>query len=256
MHSLTSSSENDGEILPALFDDGDVIRNDGSVPLDAFEVNKPWDKAIQKAVDTRIADINAVLNEIKSLTLLKNLFPGIKFSNEESLKIDKLFVIGHGLGGTVAVKMATSDARVRWATNLSGTIQPLQNNTYDWIVFLNRDGYTRESDPAWSESLSYLSTHFAERRYKRAGQFDYSDLPLINQLVNSTTAPKGTGTPAVLNHKGPEWSFYCMSCFVEGYFRDTALPIWGEKNAGSDDRTALNRCINICQPPMVPHGWE
>lgn len=225
------------------FANGDPIKNNGAIDLDAFEVNMPWDDTIEKAVQTRIDDINALVKELEKKDTLSKLFPGIKFvANNQVPPTKELFVVGHGLGGTVATSMGANDKRVVWTMNLSGSTPVIKKDTLAYTIFFGREKYTSDNDTAWQESKKHFAGPQAEWKYMGAEQFDYSDLPLLSALAKPSKKPKGLGNPNEVMGRDPGDTFGALSCFTEAYFRDTILPGWAPPHHG-EDRDRLHRCI-------------
>ncbi|KAF2683851.1 hypothetical protein K458DRAFT_304443 [Lentithecium fluviatile CBS 122367] len=207
----------------------------GTVDLDAFEVSKNWDDTLNKALDTRKADIESVIKELGTTNYLSRLFPDLKFSS--ALNTNTFDVMGHGLGGSAATVLSTHGSRVGLSINLSGSIPVIQQNSNNYLVFFGREAYTREDDANWRDSIQHFQGRFVEWDFTGAGQMDYTDLPRLVDLVNSpNSSPKGLGANGV-------WAFHCTSCFLEGYIRDV-------KQGG---RREVSDCYVMC-PNMEPYA--
>ncbi|KAJ4288414.1 hypothetical protein N0V90_011649 [Kalmusia sp. IMI 367209] len=227
------------------FADADPIESNGAIALDAFKVNMPWDNTIEKAVNTRIGDINAVIKELESEDTLSKLFPGVKFvAGNQVPPTKEIFMVGHGLGGTVATSMGANDPRVKWTMNLSGSTPVIKEDTLSYTIFFGREDYRSDNDTAWQESKKHFAGPQVEWTYMSAEQFDYSDLPLVVALVdpNKEAEAKGLGTPYKVMDKDLMSTFIALSCFTEAYFRDTILPGWAPPHHG-EDRDRIHRCM-------------
>lgn len=244
------------------FADSSVIENKGHVKLDAFQVNRPvdGDPAIEKAIQTRIDDINSVIKELEADSTLPNLFPGVTFvAGNTRIPTAHLFLLGHGLGGTVATSLGASDKRVLWTLNLSGSTPTLKSAVQAYTIFFGRDKYRSDDDPAWLETRKHIVGPQVEWTYQRAEQFDYSDLPLVNYLVGKKNATaRGIGRPyEVMDPGDPSTTFRALSCFVEAYFRDTVLPNWiTEPRLPGEDRDKIHRCLGWFGGGMKMHVPE
>lgn len=200
------------------FEGSDAIKNDGRVNLDPFQVNKPVDDAgTKKAIDTRIADVNAVIKHLEKPDVLPELFPYVNFTKGNTqIPTQRIFMIGHGLGGSVATDMGAGDKRVEWTVNLSGSTRTLTEDITAYTIFFGREGYRSEDDVAWQKTRKHLTGPQAEWTYNKAEQFDYSDLPLVANLVDSKKKPQGLGTPYEnMNPDDPTTTFRAVSCFLE-----------------------------------------
>lgn len=236
------------------FVDSDAIENSGAIKLDAFSVNRPVDDAeTSKAIDTRIGDINAVVKELENADTLRGLFPGIKFVAGTKINTKRLFLVGHGLGGSVASTMSANDKRVEWIINLSGSTPVLTKDIFAYTIFFGRDDYRSEDDEAWQQTKKHLAGPQVEWTYSKAEQFDYSDLPLVSQLIGRNKDAKGIGNPYPSD---PARTFSALSCFIEAYFRDTVLPGWFPPSNGrlpGETHDTLPKCDGWFGDGMKTH---
>ena len=240
------------------FPGSDAIESNETIKLDAFSVNRPVDDAeIKKAIDTRINDVRAVVKELEDTDTLRELFPGIKFVRDTKIDTKRLFLLGHGLGGSVASTMSASDRRVEWIINLSGSTPVLTRDIFAYTIFFGRDDYTSEDDEAWQQTKKHLAGPQVEWTYSKAEQFDYSDLPLVSQLAGRNKDAKGIGNPYDgINPGDPTTTFSALSCFIEAYFRDTVLPSWFPPSNGrlpGETHDTLPKCDGWFGGSMKTH---
>jgi hypothetical protein len=216
------------------------IRNNGSVNLDPFTAFTSWNETVTKAIDTRIQDINFVLQQLQDISLLQRQFPSLKFNT--TFDNSSYTVVGHGLGGTTATKLSTLDPRVRFSINLSGSAPLLQQPTSADIYFFGRSDFRRENDIHWPATWKNLAGKATEWDLKDAGIFDFSDLPWIVDLARKD---EGMTIESVkgLQGLGP-WGFHITACFLEGYMKtELAVP---------KDFFAVSKCVGMF-PQMVPY---
>lgn len=213
------------------------IFNNGTITLDPYEPIKEWNATMTKVINTRVADIKFVLEQLKPASTLERQFPDFTFGSP--LDIDSYTIVGHGVGGTVATWLSISDPRARFSINLSGSAPLLKTPTEASIYFFGREGYRRENDIHWKDSWKYLHGKATEWDMMKAGQMDMSDLPFIADFAKKELGKdvKGKGMGAI----GPN-GFHITSCFVEAYLR---TELRGE-------RTRIGNCVRLF-PDMVPY---
>ncbi|KAL1598795.1 hypothetical protein SLS60_007937 [Paraconiothyrium brasiliense] len=235
----------------------DPIQNDGAVTLDAFQVNRPVNNTeIKKAIDTRIADINSVIEELEKADTLPRLFPNFTFTDGNTkVPTQHLFVLGHGLGGSVATSMGFNDKRVIWTINLSGSSPVIREDVLAYTIFFGRKDYGSENDTAWQETKKHIAGPQVEWTYDQADQFDFSDLPLVSHLIDPDNKAKGLGTPyEKMDPNDPTATFRALSCFLEAYFRDTVIPGWSvDPRLPGESHNALQKCLGWFGGAMKPH---
>ena len=207
------------------FADSGAIERNGAIKLDVFKVNKPVDeKETKKAIQARIDDINAVIKELERPDALRNYFPGINSIKDKKVNTNRLYLIGHGLGGSVASSMSVNDKRVEWIINLSGSTPVLTEDITAYTIFFGHETYRSEDDEAWKATKKHLAGPQVEWTYSKADQFDYSDLPLVSQIAGRNKGAKGIGRPYEdIDPNDPTATFRGLRCFLEGYLRDTVL---------------------------------
>lgn len=205
----------------------DPIVNNGTTPLDPFDLNKPWNDTTSKAVEARRADINFVLDQLGTTDQLKRFFPDFQFSS--GLNTKSFGILGHGLGGAVATQVAAEDTRCNWSINLSGTAPLLTKDIQDYIIFFGLESYKRSDDDHWRQALPHLVGRTVEWDMMKGGVMDYTDLPLLVSIVPSNQKVKGLGDNGV-------WAFHCTSCFLEAYVRDTIM----------NERGEISACLRMC----------
>lgn len=228
------------------FTGSDAIESNGAIKLDAFTVNKPVDDVdTKKAIEARIGDIDAVIKELEKPGALQNYFPGIKSIANKKVNTDRLYMIGHGLGGSVVSSMSASNPRVEWIINLSGSTPVLTKDITAYTVFFGRETYRSEDDEAWKATKKHLTGPQVEWTYNKADQFDYSDLPLISHVAGKNKDAKGIGKPYEnIDPNDPTATFRGLSCFLEGYLRDTVF---------GNDHPALPKCVGWFGDSMKMH---
>jgi hypothetical protein len=254
-HVVTIDHPYDAPIVE--FAGSDPIQNNGSVNLDPFAVNKPVNHTeTKKAIDTRIADVNSVIKELEKVGTLPRLFPDFTFADGNTkVPTQRLFMLGHGLGGSVATSMGFYDKRVEWTINLSGSVPVITEDVFSYTIFFGRDDYRSENDTAWQETKKHIAGPQVEWTYHRADQFDFSDLPLVAHLVNPDKKPRGLGTPYEgMDPNDPTATFRALSCFLEGYFRDTLIPGWFvDPRLPGESHNAIQKCLSWVDGAMKPH---
>ncbi|KAK7182577.1 paf acetylhydrolase [Paraphaeosphaeria sporulosa] len=257
-HVVTIDHPYDANIVE--FPGSDPIRNGGSVSLDPFQVNKPVNGTeTKKAIDTRIADVDSVIKELEKANTLPRLFPAFTFTDGNTkVPTQRLFMVGHGLGGSVATSMGFYDKRVEWTINLSGSTPVLAEDVYPYTIFFGRENYRSENDTAWQETMKHIAGPQVEWTYHKAEQFDFSDLPLVSHLVNPSKKPKGLGVPYQdMDPNDPTATFRALSCFLEGYFRDTLIPGWFvEPRLPGQSHDAIQKCLGWFGGAMKPHVMD
>jgi hypothetical protein len=206
----------------------------GTVDLDGFQVNQDWNGTLNKTLDMRMEDVNSIIKELRTTNILERLFPEFTFNS--TLNTETFIVMGHGLGGSVATVLSTKDPRAGLSINLAGSIPTIQENIWTEKVFFGRENYTRREDKNWEDYAQHHNGTFIEWTFRLADQMDYTDVPLLVDLVkNPKLKAKGLG------EHGP-WAFYCTSCFLEAYIRDTI------QHGRSGDLTACYRMCPLVEP--------
>ncbi|KAF1998380.1 hypothetical protein P154DRAFT_404472, partial [Amniculicola lignicola CBS 123094] len=156
-----------------------------SIPLDPFSPNNAWNDTISKVVQTRVTDIQFVLKSLENQDVADQYFAPHNYikSFASGFDMSKIGIVGHGLGGTVATRMAILDPKFRVSINMDGSPPPLSSDTTAPIVFFGRKDHRREHDELWKRAWPHLKGEKAtEFDMKNGGVFDYSDLPLIANL--------------------------------------------------------------------------
>lgn len=190
--------------------------HDGSVGLDPFTDLKSWNETVTEAIDTRIQNINFVLQELSNVALLQRQFPSLKFN--ATFDTSSYSVVGHGLGGTAATTLSTLDPRVRFSINLSGSAPLLQRPTHATIYFFGRTDFRRENDIHWPSTWKYLAGRATEWDFKNAGIFDFSDLPWIVDLARKDEDMTIEDVKGLRDSLGP-FGFHVNACYLEAYLK-------------------------------------
>lgn len=147
--------------------------------LDPFAPVKDWNGTVSQALQVRMADLQFVLDALPDLsaTLLKGINETGRFNTTS------VGIVGHGLGGTLATWLALSDPRFVGNVNMLGTSPLLTDDIHRDVYFFGRSGYQRTDAPNLNASWPHIKGAKAEYDLKQGGQFDFSDLPLIYEMV-------------------------------------------------------------------------
>ncbi|USP80138.1 hypothetical protein yc1106_07412 [Curvularia clavata] len=226
----------------------DVVYNSGTVPLSNFSPITSWNSTVIKALETRTSDINFVLSQLKSPSLLPSHFPTFNFSPSSTLKLDSIGIVGHGLGGSVATSFGvtpnTTTTPTLFSINLSGTPPLLSSSVHNApLFFFGRQDYRRENDIHWPTTWSYLTGPATEFDLNDSAIFDVSDLPVIVELAQNEGGKKdvrGNG----LSGYAPVQGRNAVTCFVETIVK----PQFELDPAG----TLMNDCIRYFEG-VVPY---
>ncbi|KAF2864902.1 hypothetical protein BDV95DRAFT_531943, partial [Massariosphaeria phaeospora] len=151
-----------------------------ALALDPFTAPQPSTDTAQRAIETRIQDINLVLGQLAQQPVLDAAFPYLSFRTAfNTTSPGALAILGHGLGGTVATALAASDPRYRFSINMDGPPPLLTRLTAAYTLFFGRETYRRDNDARWLAAWKMLTGKATEFDLQRGGHFDYSDLPVI-----------------------------------------------------------------------------
>jgi hypothetical protein len=221
------------------FKDSPIAWNSGATGLSNFSPLTAWNSTVTNAIAIRIQDINLALTALQDTNLLTHSFPSIYFTN--TLNTSTYSIVGHGLGGTVATTLSTTDPRVRFSINLSGSAPLLDHNTSAPIYFLGRTDFRRENDINWPNTWTQLTGPATEFDLHDSDIMDFTDLSTIVDLARKEagfTGLKGNG----LGSTGPLGND-AVKCIVEAYIRDH---LKGEMGT-------LSNCVRIFGTRMVPY---
>jgi hypothetical protein len=228
------------------FKDSLIAWNSGTTGLSNFSPLTAWNSTVTNAIDIRVQDINMALTALQESSLLTHNFPTMPFIN--TLNTCTYSIVGHGLGGTVATTLGTTDPRVRFSINLSGSAPPLDHNASTPVYFLGRADFRRENDINWPTTWTRLTGPATEFDLHDADIMDFTDLSTIVNLARKEAGfvgLKGRG----LGSTGPLGND-AVKCIVEAYIRDDLMGGTG----------ALGNCVRIFGARMVPymegvHAW-
>ncbi|KAF2621684.1 hypothetical protein BU25DRAFT_353934 [Macroventuria anomochaeta] len=200
----------------ALIDHPHESSISGPAALNPFTDLKSWNETVTKTVDTRIQDIDLVLQELNDVSLLQRQFPFLKFN--ATFDTSSYAIIGHGIGGTTATTLSAIDPRVRFSINLSGSAPLLQNPTYASIYFFGRSDFRRENDIHWPNTWKYLAGRATEWDLKDASIFDFSDLPWVVDLARKDENIPIEEVKGLRESLGPS-GFHANVCYLEAYLK-------------------------------------
>ncbi|KZM20396.1 uncharacterized protein EKO05_0006981 [Ascochyta rabiei] len=221
--------------------DGEAPRND-SVGLNPFTELTAWNETVTKTIDTRIEDINAVLQGLSDVSFLQRQFPSLKLN--ATFDTSSYTVVGHGIGGTTATTLSMLDPRVRFSINLSGSAPLLQHPTSADIYFFGRSDFRRENDIHWSATWKNLGGKATEWDLKDAGLFDFSDLPWVVDLARKDEKMTIKEVKGLHGSLGP-FGFHGTACFLEAYLKaELVVP---------KDFGAIGDCVRMFDQ-MVPYS--
>lgn len=214
-----------------------------SMTLDPFTPLQSWNSTITQAINTRILDINSVLQQLSDISLMQRQFPSLHIN--APLATSSYTILGHGLGGTTATTLSATDARVRFSINLSGTAPLLAQPTTAPVVFFGRSGFRRDDDINWPVTWLQLHGKATEWDLRDAGLFDFSDLPWIVDLARVNERVR-IGHVKGLKGLGP-WGFHITACWLEAYVKM-------ELEVPRERESMLGKCVGMF-PQMRPYGW-
>ncbi|KAL1801109.1 hypothetical protein ACET3X_001451 [Alternaria dauci] len=194
-------------------DEYKTVYNSGTVLLSNYSPITAWNATVQKAVDTRVADIDFTLSQLKNTQ-----FPVERFS---SVNTATYGIIGHGLGGTVANTLGlNSSSGAKFSINLSGTPPLLSSDVQNApLFFFGRADFRREHDIHWPTTWSHLTGPATEFDFDDSAIFDASDLPLVVELAKKEggkTGIKGRG----LSGNAPIEGARAVTCFLENIVKE------------------------------------
>lgn len=188
----------------------------GPVALNPFADLTSWNDTITKAINTRIQDINFVLQKLSEISILSRQFHSLKFN--ATFDTGSYTVVGHGIGGTTATTLSTIDPRVRFSINLSGGAPLLEHPTSANIYFFGRSDFRREDGVHWLATWKYLAGRATEWDLQDAGIFDFSDLPWIVDLARKDEKITINDVKGLRGSLGP-YGFHITACFLEAYLK-------------------------------------
>lgn len=196
-----------------------VLRPQAS-PISPFHPTTAWNKTVEDLVQSRVRDINFVLGQLTSLTVVKEMLAEFEVAN--AFDTEEVAIVGHGLGGMVATHMVTSnDTRFHVSINMGGSPPELTKDTTSTILFFGRSSYRREDDPLWNATWKYLKGRSTEYDMDNAGYMQYSDLPLIAELggkAEESGAVKGLGP--IYGIRSWESATYLARVYLTMYLRN------------------------------------
>ncbi|KAJ4352597.1 hypothetical protein N0V95_004102 [Ascochyta clinopodiicola] len=221
---------------------GHAVPSSNSVDLNPFTELTAWNVTVTKTVDTRIEDINVVLQKINDVSFLQRQFPSLKLN--DTFDTSSYTVVGHGIGGTTATTLSALDSRVRFSINLSGSAPLLQHPTSADIYFFGRSDFRRENDIHWPATWKNLGGKATEWDLKDAGLFDFSDLPWVVDLARKDEKMTIKEAKGLHGSLGP-FGFHITACFLEAYLKtELAVP---------KDFGAIGDCVRMFSQ-MVPYS--
>lgn len=213
---------------------GGVAYNSGATGLSNFSPITQWNETVTSAIAIRKTDIMMALDKLSSPGLLESNFSAFKFSSP--LSTSTYSIVGHGLGGTVATLLSTSDPRVRLSINLSGSAPPLESHTNATIYFIGRSTFRRDHDINWPTTWPHLTGPSTEFDLSNSDIMDFTDLPDVLAATKSKRKGLGLGSVGTAGNNA-------VKCFVEGIIKD--------RLHGRDD--GVRHCVGLFQDIMVPY---
>ncbi|KAF2026239.1 hypothetical protein EK21DRAFT_116026 [Setomelanomma holmii] len=225
------------------FEDKSIAYNSDRTGLSNFSPLTTWNETVRRAVDIRVKDINLALDSLSDPATLIRAFPSIKFTS--GLDTSAYGIVGHGLGGTVATTLGTSDPRAQFSINLSGSSGPLTTKTKRPTYFLGRQNFVRDADINWPEAWKHLIGPATEFDLQNSEIMDFTDLPVIIELGKSQDGAKDLKPKAGIVGGQGAWGNHAVVCFVEGIIK---------QEFRIDDK-AVSNCIWIFgDERMVPYA--
>ncbi|KAG9190593.1 hypothetical protein G6011_08681 [Alternaria panax] len=135
------------------------------------------DAEIEFALNTRVADIEFVSNQIYNVSASKSLFP-INLRRE---RVSKMAVIGHSLGGAAAASAMMKMPSLRGGVNLDGSMfGPVLTTGFNRpFMLMGHENKTQETDPSWKTLWPRLTGWKKELEVKNSAHYSFSDLPSV-----------------------------------------------------------------------------
>ncbi|KAF2196553.1 hypothetical protein GQ43DRAFT_498480 [Delitschia confertaspora ATCC 74209] len=151
-----------------------------SIPLSPFSDIRKFNHTITQAMQTRFEDIDLVIRNLANPMVVKQLMPSAPYG--AAFNTSNMGIMGHGVGGGVAVWLAFTDARFVVGIDFDGTPPIFKEETTQGVVFFGREGHTRDEDIGWRETWGMLRGASWEWDLQESAHFDYSDLGLVVDL--------------------------------------------------------------------------
>lgn len=216
-----------------------TVYNSGRTPLSNFSPIRPWNDTVTRAVDIRIQDINFALGQLNTTSILQQHFRDFTFTSP--LDTISYSIVGHGLGGTVATTLSTTNPHIRFSINLSGTAPALTSSTAAPIYFIGRASFRRADDIHWPATWLKLTGPATELDLDDSEMFDFADLAIIVELANNEGGMRDV-RGRQLGSTGA-WANHAVKCFVEGIVRKELLA----------DTRGVSKCVGMFSG-MVPYN--
>lgn len=139
------------------------------------------DNQIELAVNTRVADIDFVQQQLKNSSLVNQLFAG----HVDTRRIQKFAIVGHSLGGAASAAAMQNISSLAGSVNLDGTMFGPILNSGSRLPFMlvGHENKTQETDPSWKSIWPHLTGWKKELEIKKTAHYSFSDLPLITAVT-------------------------------------------------------------------------
>lgn len=215
---------------------------------DPFQQLKSWDAGIDAAITARSSDIQNIRTRLTDSSFLTSLLPSPFFPLLSAFRpgiLSPAGIIGHGLGGSVAVSLlAAKSEEFSLAVNLAGTPPLLKDPIWrgrvvDFGLLSNGVNITRPSDIHWPAVWPKLTSgHAVSYTLMGGDMFDLSDVPGIAALPISSNGKGGEKMKAKGTGSITSWTaFGAVAQMVRAYcvlhFRDgRGQPDWDAQEGG------------------------
>jgi pimeloyl-ACP methyl ester carboxylesterase len=135
------------------------------------------DAEIELALNTRVADIEFVSEQMYNASVSKELFPG----NMPGQSVFKMAVVGHSLGGATAASAMTKMTSLEGGINLDGSMfgSVLTTGFDKPFMLMGHENKTQGTDPSWMTIWPRLTGWKKELEVKNTAHYSFSDLPLV-----------------------------------------------------------------------------
>jgi len=131
---------------------------------------------IPLAMDTRVRDVIFTLNELINNTksIVPSAFPG-------KLRLDRVALIGHSLGGATAAQAMLNDARFAGGINFDGSLHGsvIQRGLDRPFINFGQADVTGPEYETWNETWPHLRDFRMQLQLKDSLHLTFSDLPLV-----------------------------------------------------------------------------
>jgi len=175
--------------LDATYDSPIVEFPDGKVAVGNVPENVTMD-AVTKYYNERVKDAVFTLKSLSTASLT-SVIPGV---GEKGLKVEKVGMFGHSLGGATAAGAMAAEDRILGGVNLDGSLvgNVTQNGLKKPFILFGREAHNRTNDETWKGFWDSPSKGWKrELSLKGAEHITFTDFaPLVEVLGLKNLFPK------------------------------------------------------------------